>query len=395
MMNYTPSIRQKITLGYYAIIATIIGLSVFTFLELRYIEKKIMFGEAISELFDTALEIRRFEKNYFLYEQHSDYDENIQYVSRAQDIVESNITGFASIASSEQIADIRDSLKKYKDLMDQYAKISKQDAEQKNLFAARIRASGKNITTIAEKISKTERENLQHILSTSRHFLLISIAFLSLAAITAGQILSRMVVNPLKSLEKRMGVIAEGTFKRIAIDSKDREIVSLQKAFNKMLIELELHERHLIQSEKLASLGTLLSGVAHELNNPLSNISSSNQILMEEFKEAREKQPSGPVPMDPDFTKELISQINEQTDRARNIVRSLLDFSRDREFKKESQSLKILFDETIQFVKGQVPTKIAISLSIPEDIVIFADKQRMQQAFLNLIKNCHRCDFTR
>src|SRR5512135_2172040 len=99
-MNFNPSIRQKITLGYYAIIATIIGLSVFTFLELRYIEKKIMFGEAISELFDTALEIRRFEKNYFLYEQHSDYDENMQYVSRARDIIESNITGFASIASS-------------------------------------------------------------------------------------------------------------------------------------------------------------------------------------------------------------------------------------------------------------------------------------------------------
>ena len=184
-----------------------------------------------------------------------------------------------------------------------------------------------------------------------------------------------------------MGVIAEGAFERISIDSKDREIVSLQNAFNKMLKELELHERHLIQSEKLASLGTLLSGVAHELNNPLSNISSSNQILMEEFREALGKHPDGPCPMDPDFTQELISQINEQTDRARNIVRSLLDFSRDREFKKESLSLRNILNETIQFVKGQVPTRIDISLSIPEDITIFADKQRMQQAFLNLIKN--------
>jgi signal transduction histidine kinase len=196
-----------------------------------------------------------------------------------------------------------------------------------------------------------------------------------------------MVVRPLKSMEESMGVIAEGKFERVAIDSKDREIVSLTKAFNKMLKELELHERHLIQSEKLASLGTLLSGVAHELNNPLSNISSSNQILMEEFKEAREKRPAGPWPLDPDFSIELISQINDQTDRARNIVRSLLDFSRDREFKKEKLSLKRIFEETIQFVKGQVPTKIEITLAVADDIMIVADKQRIQQAFLNLVKN--------
>jgi signal transduction histidine kinase len=65
----------------------------------------------------------------------------------------------------------------------------------------------------------------------------------------------------------------------------------------------------------------------------------------------------------------------------------LLDFSRDREFKKEKLSLKKIFEETIQFVKGQVPTKIGIYLSVADDIMIVADKQRIQQAFLNLIKN--------
>src|SRR5574341_2606031 len=125
MMNYTPSIRQKITLGYYAIVAMIIGLSVFTFLELRYIEKKIMFGEAISEFFDTTLEIRRFEKNFFLYEKRSDYDENVKYVSLAGDIIDRNITGFGAVASSEQIAALRDSLKKYKELTEQYAQTGK------------------------------------------------------------------------------------------------------------------------------------------------------------------------------------------------------------------------------------------------------------------------------
>ncbi len=386
MFNYHPSIRRKITLGYYAIVAMIIGLSVFTLLELRYIEQKIMIGEAVSEFFDTTLEIRRFEKNFFLYEQRSDYDENVKYVSQAQDILSRNIAGFTSIASSEQIETLHVSLKKYKDIMAQYARSGKRAASFKNIFAARIRATGKNIITIAENISKTERKVLQQILNNSRYILIVSIAFLSLAAIAIGQILSRMVVKPLQSLEESMGVIAEGTFERISINSKDREIVSLTKAFNKMLKELELHERHLIQSEKLASLGTLLSGVAHELNNPLSNISSSNQILMEELKEGLEKPDAHALP-NPDFAMELVTQINEQADRARNIVRSLLDFSRDREFKKESLSLKKLCEETIQFVKGQVPTKIGLILSVPDDIVIFADKQRFQQVLLNLTKN--------
>ena len=81
--------------------------------------------------------------------------------------------------------------------------------------------------------------------------------------------------------------------------------------------ELELRQEQLLRSEKLASLGTLLSGVAHELNNPLSNISTSCQILTEEM--ARRPIRS--------YSRELVGQIDEQTVRARNIVRSLLDFA--------------------------------------------------------------------
>lgn len=174
-----------------------------------------------------------------------------------------------------------------------------------------------------------------------------------------------------------MKTIAEGNFERVEVKSNDVEIVSLTNAFNKMLKELELRQRRqLVQSEKLASIGTLISGIAHELNNPLSNISTSSEILKEEIEEA-----------DISYQKELISQIEEQTDRARNIVRSLLEFSRDSEFKKESLSLKGLFEETIRFVKGQIPTPVTMDFHIPDDIVILVDKQRIQQAFLNLIKN--------
>ena len=375
MLKIRPSIRQKITLGYYAIVVIIVGLSIFTFLELRFVEKKIMFGAAISDFFDTTLEIRRFEKNYFLYAKEIDYQENIRYVARAQEILQGNIPGFNTIVLPQHVDSIKTNLTSYRDLMGQYAE-GKDRGRHFPGLEENIRKTGKEIITMSEDISRMERKNLQLLLARYQKILIISIITLSTLAIVIGQILSRMVVRPLQSLEESMGVIAEGKFERVAIDSKDREIVSLTNAFNKMLKELELHERHLIQSEKLASLGTLLSGVAHELNNPLSNISSSSQILAEEIEES-----------DTAYKKELVSQINEQTDRARNIVRSLLEFSRDKEFKKERLPLKKILEETIQFVKGQVPTKIAINLSVPDDIIIFADKQRIQQAFLNLIKN--------
>lgn len=380
MFKLGSSIRQKIIVGYYGTVAIIVGLSIFTFMELTHLEQKIRFGEVISEFFDTTLEIRRFEKNYFLYGQGSDYLENVRYVVKARDMMESNIEGFATIALPEQIRSLKTDLERYKGLMEHYASTTRRSDEEgsirRTIAEGEIREIGKHIITIADEISKTERRNLEMLLSKSRRLLILSIATLAFLAILIGRVLTRMVVRPLKSLEESMREIAEGKFETVSINSKDREIVSLTNAFNTMLRELELRQRHLLRSEKLASLGTLLSGVAHELNNPLSNISLSCQILAEEIDE-----------LDAERKKELLSMIDDQTERAKNIVRSLLEFSRDKEFKKDWVPLKRLFEETIRFVKGQVPTKVSIHIDVPDEIIIHADKQRIQQALLNLIKN--------
>ena len=379
-MAYLSSLRSKITLGYYGTVAIVVVLSLVTFIELRFLEKRIMFGEIISEFFDSTLEVRRFEKNFFLYRNWDYYAENKNYISKAQELMEKNIEGFGSVATPEQIEVLRAGLRQYKELMADYASAplrkDDQGSIQRAIAEGKIRETGKRIVTVAEEISKTERKNLQSMLNKSQGSLIFSITALVLLAIAVNQTLSRMVGRPLKALEESMREIAEGKFDMVSINSQDREIVSLTSAFNRMLKELEVRQRHLVQSEKLASLGTLLSGVAHELNNPLSNISSSCQILMEEIHED-----------DKEYKKELLAQIDEQTDRARNIVRSLLEFSREKDFKKEMLPLRKLFEDTVRFVKGQLPAGISLSLDIADDISILADKQRIQQAFLNLLKN--------
>jgi len=371
MFPTKTSIRQKIVLGYYSVLAAIVGFSVFTFIELQYIEEKVIFSSVIAEFFDTTLEVRRFEKNFFLFHQQDDFKENSMYVEKAMSLITANMRGMVTVMSEGDAAALRGSLSEYQALMRQYDSTAREAWLEK-----KIRDTGKEIVTIAERIADTERKSIKALLLNARRHIIFLMVGLAGLGVTIGQVLSRIVVRPLKELEKSMAIIAEGGFNTIAIHSNDREIVSLTAAVNKMLKELELRQRHVMRSEKLASLGTLLAGVAHELNNPLSNISTSCQILIEEIA-------------DPDiaYKQELLGQVEDQTERARNIIRSLLEFSREKAFAKAWWPVRSLLAETIQFTKGQVPTKVTISMQVAEDLSILADKPRIQQVFLNLLKN--------
>lgn len=367
------SLRQKVTYGYYALATLIVGLSLFAFFELRLIGDKIVAGGRITEFFDVTLEIRRFEKNFFLYQQKQDLTENRDYVQQALNLLDEHRPAFTAFAGLRQPDELTRALHDYAALMEIYATSAPPETEK---LEAEIRQAGKAIVTSAETIARAERLSLQGSLDRHRQVLLGSIAFLVLAAVGIGLLVSRRVARPLQRLEEDMTAVASGRLTRLEPFSSDREIASLTQAFNQVMRDLELRQQQLLRAEKLAALGTLLSGVAHELNNPLSNISTSCQILLEEGEAA-----------DPALRDELLGEIDRQTLRARNIVRSLLDFARDREIRHDCLSLVPLIEETLRFVKGEVPTQVDVGIDIPVNLNIYGDRQRLQQVFLNLIRN--------
>jgi two-component system NtrC family sensor kinase len=372
------SLRQKIAFAYYAIGALIVGLSLFVFVELRLIESKVLSGERVAEMLNLTLEIRRFEKNYFLYKQQADGEENQAYVGLAQQQLRENFADFVSLSSAADMLLLRDHLTEYARLMTDYLAVQP-SPDASGELETRIRRVGKDLVTLAENVAKAERVSLKISLERHRLSLGVSIALLIALVILIGHMLSRMVSRPLRLMEVNMQAVANGSRSQIAMATDDREVVSLTNAINHVLLELEQRQRHLVRSEKLASLGTLLSGVAHELNNPLSNISTSCQILLEDLDD--------PGPLNKDLQREMLAQIDEQTIRARNIVRALLDFARDRAFNREPLQLALLVSETLGFIRGQIPSQVEISLEIPDSIYIQGDKQRLQQVFLNLVNN--------
>jgi signal transduction histidine kinase len=364
------SLRGKIILGYLAIAALVAGLSLFSFMELRVVEQRIATGARIGEFFDIALEIRRFEKNYFLYRQPADLAENGAYVKRAQALLAGDKALFEALAEPARIAHLTENLDRYAALVAEYGQ-TKAEA-----LAAHIRQTGKDIVDLADELAKAERGALQAMLDRHRHMMIASVAFVGLLVIAIGQWLTRRVGRPLKEMETHMEEVAAGKLRQLDITGDDREIVSLTQAFNHVMQELNLRQGQLVRSEKLAALGTLLSGVAHELNNPLSNISTSCQILTEEIDLGN-----------PEFRKELLDQILDETWRARRIVRSLLDYARDREFLHEVLPLAPLIEETLRLIGGRIPAGVTVDLDVAADLTAYGDRQRLQQVLINVIGN--------
>lgn len=121
----------------------------------------------------------------------------------------------------------------------------------------------------------------------------------------------------------------------------------------------------------------MLSGVAHELNNPPSNISSSAQILKEDIQ------------CDAEFRAQLIADIDAETLRARRIVRTLLDYSGEHANEFTRVPLAELVEETLRFLKNKRPAGVAVVLDIAPELAVFGDRPRLQQVLLNLIVNAY------
>lgn len=366
------SLQAKIALAYLSLAALVVGLSAVALIELARIEAKVREGGKVTELFDATLEMRRFEKNYFLYGQPGDLDDHGRFLARTRELAARDAAVIDAVAGSGTAARLAGELAGYAGAM--AAHVGRPTDET---VAARVRAHGNRIVTLGEQLAQRERHSVDLALKAHRRNFLFFLGAVAAILVLTGFLLARLVTRPLKAMEDHMEAVARGQLVRLEPDSRDREFVSLTEAFNHVLDELERRQHTLVRSEKLASLGTLLSGVAHELNNPLSNISSSAQILRED--------PS----IDPELRAQMIEDIDAETLRARHIVRALLDYSGDRDFQPRPVALAGLVEETLRFLKNKRPTGVDVKVEIPPGLTVTADRPRLQQALLNLVVNAY------
>ena len=368
------SIRNKTSRAFYLLAIFIVFICLFAFFNLLYLQQQVKKGVVISNFKDDILEMRRHEKNLFLYHNNSELENVLLFTHKAIDNLNKNKKSYQTFQAEINLEKLQQSLIAYQRLLQKYGLLKLSVNQLK--MAEVIRPLGHQLSSIADQFAKRERDYLLQSLNATQWTLLGAILIIALTTVVVGYRLSYLVVKPLKELERNLKPIAKGQFDQLKINSNEQEIIAFTDAFNRMLFELDLRKKRLLHTEKLASLGILVSGVAHELNNPLGNILSSCQLLKEELSNG-----------EPELLESWLQQIDSETMRAHKIVHALQDLGRQSDFIIEPVNLLDLVNSTLLLLHNELKYLPTIKIKIPDDLLINADRQKFQQVLINLIKN--------
>jgi two-component system NtrC family sensor kinase len=214
-------------------------------------------------------------------------------------------------------------------------------------------------------------------------FLAVTLAG-ALVSLVASHFISKRISVPIGKLVSASKEIAGGHLDARVVVKTNDELEYLGDSFNAMAMSIKKRDEQLkdyatqkiMESERLAMIGQLAANVAHELNNPLQGIVAYSHLLLEQMPN---EQP----------TREYAIKIVGQADRSRDIIRGLLDFSRQRKPDKIECNINNIVQESISLVENQALFhNIDIIRNFEEDLpVIVVDPSQIERVFINIIVN--------
>ena len=377
------TIRQRLILLNSVTIVLILSLvSIYTY-QLISLENKLVTMEQVDDLFNGILELRRFEKNIML-QLHGDSvikaEQSLQEIDTYLEILTPKVS---TLQGKNLFLHLKDNFNQYKILFERWC-VTKECVPDEALEedSPLIRQQGQKLADNAAELVHLYRKNISQGFKEILFWLTFmpAVIFMGGAFLFFSQVKS--ILNRLSSLEQGTKNLAAGEFKIIpTAGTSPDEISGLIENFNQMVEALEQKQEELIQSKKMATIGTFSSGIAHEINNPLNNISLSTDTLLEEFDSMEEEE-----------IKEILGDIMAQTERASKIVRNLLDFSRAQSSELQPLYIDFVLHKTTDLIANELRIhKISLHKDIADMLPqVNGDLQKLQQVFLNLIINAEQ-----
>jgi signal transduction histidine kinase len=373
MQQMTNSLRSKIILSHTIPLLALLMVSVLIFIDLRFLRNEIIESDNISLLFSATQQLQNYEENLLLHRAPAAY-------SLLRDQLKSSVSSFekireslARVAQNDELDKLRYYLSYYGALLEN---IQSPVDDIELALQNDLRTTSESINSLVRQLGQRHHSLLDEVTQIVFWTLVFALTMLSVIKIGSGYYVIRKVIKPINLLEHQLDLVADGEMKSLTLVTNDNEIQSFVGHFNNMLVRLRIQQSQLRHHEKAAALGVLVSGVAHELNNPLSNISTSVQLLLEDDDDTRH-----------DMRTQWLAHIDSESERARRIVRRLLDSVRQPKQNIQSVNTAALVRSATMLIHRQLDPEIGIDIEDVADLCIQVNRERFQQVFINLIRN--------
>ncbi|WP_205229371.1 ATP-binding protein [Desulfobulbus rhabdoformis] len=366
------SIKGKIFTIFSVAFLSIAALTALNLWNFGTLKEHLLISERYDDLLNNILEVRRFEKNFLIYGDARNMQESLDYLDRIDTLVTDLSADLRQLTNDQSLESFTENLKEYRLMASGLASHAK-------ISPTPMRTIGKKLTNDADQFRQTKRKRIHaailriSILPFAFLAILLSLLLLVLWLISHG------LLKPLNVIKETTRSVGRGDFSPIDYYGVPLEEISgLIQAFNHMAKELEIHQEDLIQTRKIAAIGTFTAGVAHELNNPINNIVLTAESLKEEMEEED----------DPERM-EMLTDILTQAERAAEIVKNLLDFSRTERPIFSQLDPELILSSSINLVKNQIKdVGLHFETSIADDLPqICGNLGNLQQVFTNLLLN--------
>ncbi len=366
------SIKGKIFVVFALTFVLIGALTAFDFWNLSTLKTRLVLSERYDDLLNNILEVRRFEKNFLIYADKQSLSESIEYLNRIDTLMVELAEDLPLLDGKITFQDFKYSLLSYRQFIDLISK-------GESIPPEKIRTLGKTLTDSADRFRAIKRKRIHATITRTLTIPFVVLGILLGLMVLVYRLISQGLLKPLDVVMETTLSVGRGDFSPIHYDGvRLEEISGLIEAFNRMAHELEVNQEDLIQTRKIAAIGTFTAGIAHELNNPLNNIALTAEGLSEEFGEDIDENCS-----------EMLRDILSQAERAADIVKNLLDFSRTENPAFSKLSPTLIVTSTANLVKNQfVIVGLQLETSIANDLPeIRGNLRNLQQVFTNLLLN--------
>jgi len=353
--------------------AFIILIGFFAFQNMSLVLTKLKFVEIADDLNASFLTLRLSEKNYFLYHDRKALREIREKITDTMDTLQAEKKDIIPAIGETDLKKLESLLKAYSDTIEETR--GKQPDQE---LEVRIRTAGKKLKEYSDSITRLERKRVNDIILNSKRILIVSFWAILFSALFIGHFISQKILRSLREIEKLAKSISSGNFNKIEGFRSNDELGAVITAINSMSEELSHREEELIQSKKLASLGILTAGVAHEITNPLNNISMIAQTYAELYPKLGEHDRI-----------EFMNKVDAETERIRKIVKNLLDFSKPKDAHPKVAEINAIVQTTLTLVQNMIDvSNIETSIHLADDLPeVFVDEHQIQQVLVNLITN--------